>query len=233
MSKAPMFYKLLMDVPHLRGAISPNRARRIYVASSWRNEHQPRIVETLRAYGHEVYDFKNPAPGQKGFGWRDCGGQSAEDGPGKGAMTIDSYAEAINTDRAREGFAFDIDALDWADTCVMVLPCGRSAHLEAGYACGQGKHVIWVLSEDRWEPELMYLMGHDFVTDETAVPTEPTIEDDAICECGEPIKPGDFVYLSIDGGYLHADCCGDADSFVDFETGEPPKTTPQPFRYEP
>jgi len=167
---SPRFYSSLGDVPHLRGAISPNRSRRIYVASSWRNANQPMIVETLRAYGHEVYDFKNPAPGQKGFGWRDCGGAAAEDGPGKGAMTIASYVEAIQSNRAKEGFAFDIDALDWADTCVMVLPCGRSAHLEAGYACGQGKHVIWVLSDDRWEPELMYLMGHDFV-----VPSRPEV----------------------------------------------------------
>lgn len=36
---------------------------KIYVASSWRNQYQPEVVATLRAVGHEVYDFKNPRPG--------------------------------------------------------------------------------------------------------------------------------------------------------------------------
>lgn len=30
------------------------------------------------------------------------------------------------------------------------------------------------------------------------MPTEP---EDAMCECGEPIKPGDLVYLSVDIGF--------------------------------
>lgn len=34
----------------------------IYVASSWRCARQPAVVAALRAAGHEVYDFKNPAP---------------------------------------------------------------------------------------------------------------------------------------------------------------------------
>ena len=33
---------------------------KVYVASSWSNEHQPRIVAFLRERGHEVYDFRNP-----------------------------------------------------------------------------------------------------------------------------------------------------------------------------
>jgi len=45
--------------------------RKIYVASSWRNPIQPRIVRVLREAGHTVYDFRNPAPGYKGFAWSD------------------------------------------------------------------------------------------------------------------------------------------------------------------
>ena len=44
-------------------------SRRIYVASSWRNAQQPEIVEALRFEGYEVYDFRNPAPGNTGFAW--------------------------------------------------------------------------------------------------------------------------------------------------------------------
>lgn len=129
---------------------------KIYLASSWRNEHQPRLVALLREAGHEVYDFRNPAPGNHGFAWS----QIDRDWLG---WTPESFARLIQSHPvARDGFAFDKSALDWADTCVLALPCGRSAHLEAGYAAGQGKRVIFHLHEDRFEPELMYLLGSGF-----------------------------------------------------------------------
>lgn len=79
--------------------------RRIYVASSWRNPIQPEVVRHLREAGHEVYDFRNPAPGQEGFSWRECGGAAATDGPGAGARTIPAYLEAVRSERAAQGFA--------------------------------------------------------------------------------------------------------------------------------
>jgi hypothetical protein len=47
-----------------------------------------------------------------------------------------------------------------ADTCVLVLPCGRSAHLEAGWFCGASKRCIVLLAEHN-EPELMNLLATD------------------------------------------------------------------------
>ena len=47
------------------------------------------------------------------------------------------------------------EALKWADTCVLVLPCGRSAHTEAGWMAGARKRVIAYIPE-MVEPELMY-----------------------------------------------------------------------------
>ena len=41
----------------------------IYVASSWRNEYYPEVVEKLREAGHDVYDFRNPPSGDPGFKW--------------------------------------------------------------------------------------------------------------------------------------------------------------------
>ena len=46
-----------------------NGKRKIYVASSWRNIFQPSIVLCLKKMGHEVYDFRNPKDGDKGFHW--------------------------------------------------------------------------------------------------------------------------------------------------------------------
>ncbi len=136
-----------------------SRARRvvkIYLASSWRNEQQPVVLAALRAAGHEVYDFKNPAPGNVGFGWRQCHSQPP---PWSAAVT----AEVLDTPRAVEGFAFDFDAMRWADAIVMLQPCGRSAALELGWGCGAGKLTIALLVDGQ-EPELMLKMAKHLCT---------------------------------------------------------------------
>ena len=98
---------------------------RIYVASSWRNPFFPEVVRRLREAGHEVYDFRNPPHGGKGFRWTDID----ENAPN---WTFGQYAEGLHLPLAERQFAADMEALEWADTCVLVLPCGRSAHTEAG-----------------------------------------------------------------------------------------------------
>lgn len=126
---------------------------RIYVASSWRNTYQPAIVETLRAVGHEVYDFKNPAPDNNGFSWRSIDG-------GWESWTSEQYREALRHPVAQAGFKSDIDGMKWADEFCLVLPCGRSAHLEAGWAMGAGKRCsVYIPNTERIEPELMYLLA--------------------------------------------------------------------------
>lgn len=129
------------------------RSRKIYLASSWRNTLQPELVIALRAAGHEVYDFRNPAPGNVGFSW-------AEIDPDWLNWTPEQFAEILATHPiAERGFGFDKAALEWCDTCILALPCGRSAHLELGYAAGQGKDTYVLLNEDKFEPELMYLLN--------------------------------------------------------------------------
>lgn len=56
---------------------------------------------------------------------------------------------------AERQFGADLEALKAADTCVLVLPCGRSTHTEAGWMAGAGKRVIVYIPE-MVEPELMY-----------------------------------------------------------------------------
>lgn len=124
---------------------------KIYVASSWRNALQPDVVAKLRLDGHEVYDFRHPAPDQRGFAWSEIDGNWQ-------TWTADHYRRALNHPLAVEGYAHDIGAMQWADTCVLVLPCGRSAHLELGWMAGAGKRTI-VLTRDGEEPELMAKMA--------------------------------------------------------------------------
>lgn len=137
------------------------KLRKIYLASSWRNPIQSDMVDLLRQAGHLVYDFRNPAPDNHGFSWSEVNPDWLQWTPEQ--FIKDLYSGHPSVER---GFAFDKSALDWCDTCVLVLPCGRSAHLEAGYAAGQGKDTIFYLHPDRFEPELMYLLGHGCVASE-------------------------------------------------------------------
>lgn len=118
---------------------------KIYVASSWRNKHQPRVVKALRAQGHEVYDFMDK---NSHFKW------SQIDPQWNGCIT-EEQVEALHHPLAEAGFRRDFEGMKWADACVLVLPSGRSAHTEAGWMKGQGKPVF-VFSPEVHEPELMY-----------------------------------------------------------------------------
>jgi hypothetical protein len=124
---------------------------RIYIASSWRNKFQPGMVRFLRDNGHEVYDFRHPEH-STGFQWIDIGLDPLR-------CTADEYRRAILTHpRAAQGYMSDFRAMEWADTCVLLLPCGRSAHLEGGWFAGRGKRLI-IHTRDGEEPELMALMA--------------------------------------------------------------------------
>ena len=123
----------------------------IYIASSWRNKYQPAVVEMLRDMGHDVYDFRHPALGDDGFHW-------SEIDPGWKHWTLAGYLAGLDTTTARNGFQSDFDAMAMADLCVLALPCGRSAHLEAGYFVGAGKKLV-ICIVGMIEPELMYSMA--------------------------------------------------------------------------
>jgi hypothetical protein len=119
---------------------------KVYVASSWRNEAQPMVVQVLREVGHEVYDFRNPEKGDKGFHW-------SEIDPDWKQWTPEAYRESLYHPVAEKGFRFDKEAMEWADVFVGVQPFGRSASIEMGWAAGKGKCTILLLSDG--EPELM------------------------------------------------------------------------------
>ena len=121
---------------------------KIYVASSWRNLYYPEVVKRLREAGHEVYDFRNPPHGGAGFHWTDVDENCS-------SWSFSDYKAGLGHPAAERQFASDLEALEWADTCVLVLPCGRSAHTEAGWMKGRGLRTIIYIPEMQ-EPELMY-----------------------------------------------------------------------------
>lgn len=172
---------------------------RIYVASSWRNPYQPNVVEALLTWGHAVYDFRRdcridvdvphaagflkdrlPPPIDGGtppatqFAWSDIDPKWKEWKPS-------TYRECLMTARACQGYVGDLRGMEWADTCVLCLPAGNSAHIEAGYMKAKGKRLIIYWQSDyrsvsaeqtdpktgettgfkKWdfEPDLMYLLA--------------------------------------------------------------------------
>lgn len=84
----------------------------IYLASSWRNTEQPRVLDLLRSWGHKVYDFRQPRPGDSGFHW------SNVDGEGK-PTTVQRYLKAIMHPVAEHGFRLDYEAMRGADAFVL------------------------------------------------------------------------------------------------------------------
>jgi len=121
---------------------------KLYVASSWRNAYQPGVVSELRNAGHDVYDFRHPAEGEHGFSWTDVD-------PSWQQWTVAQFRDGLDHKLAQHAFRRDHTALQWCDACILVLPSGMSAHLEAGWCAGRGKPVAVYAPELR-EAELMY-----------------------------------------------------------------------------
>lgn len=139
----------------------------VYVASSWRNPMQPGVCAALRSAGIEHYDFKNPPHGKGGFHWSEVMPSYRKVDVGLGLVQEQlaeeqEYLTALQHPVAQHGFDSDMDALNKADAVVLILPCGRSAHLELGYAVGAGKATAILLDGDlnggMVTPELMYKM---------------------------------------------------------------------------
>ena len=124
---------------------------RIYVASSWRNQHQQKLVKLLRENKHKVYDFTQPGGEAKPNVWDEI--KLDHD-----SCSQAEYAKAMTDEKVVQRFSEHLEALTDADTCILLLPCGRSAHSEAGFMAGLGKRVFVFNNDNEIKPELMYLL---------------------------------------------------------------------------
>lgn len=130
---------------------------RIYLASSWRNDELVMVVyRLLRQYGFDVDAFCNQPGGRVGFNIADClaaAGHSLDEVDAITALRHPAVAEQF-----RIAFREDKKWLDWCNCVIMLMPCGRSAHLEAGYAKGQGKlfYIYWMTEMPKGEFDNMY-----------------------------------------------------------------------------
>lgn len=122
-----------------------------FIASRWRNKDNVlSLAIRLRQLGKSVYCFVDP--------------ETSHLDPLADAEEAMKSFEAI-TDwhfdpGVRELFKRDIDALKESHLLIMLLPAGKSAHIEAGLAYGLGKKCV-VIGEQQ-ETESLYLIFNEW-----------------------------------------------------------------------
>ena len=114
------------------------------------------MVELLRRRGCAVYDYREPADGVTRFAW------SAIDS-GWEQWDARQFVDGLDHPQAQAGFGRDLAGLSDADLCVLVQPCGASAHLELGWAAGRGMTTCVVLDPVAPRVELMYRLADSLV----------------------------------------------------------------------
>lgn len=131
----------------------------IYLIGSLRNPTVCEISKTLRSAGYEVFDDWYAAGEIADDSWRDYEKQRGR-----------SYVEALSSLAAEHVYSFDRFHLERADTGVLVLPAGKSGHLELGWLLGRGKRGYILLDDpERWDvmykfADGIYLNVDDLVT---------------------------------------------------------------------
>lgn len=126
-----------------------NARPKIYIASSWKNAGLVRTLSlVMQGLGHEVYDFTDA---EKHFAF-----DAADIERFAGKRDEIDWLDFMECTETLKAFQADRAGINWADAVLMVLPCGRSAHLEAGYAVGRNKPLIIYGDLPKGEFETMY-----------------------------------------------------------------------------
>lgn len=114
----------------------------VYIVGSLRNPQIPIIGNALRSWGYEAFDDWWSASEDADEWW-----QKHERMKGR------TYQEAINGWHAKNVHAFDKYHIDRSDAGLLVMPAGRSGHLEIGHMSGQGKpcYVLFDKEPERFD----------------------------------------------------------------------------------
>ena len=117
----------------------------IYLIGSLRNPEVPRVAAQIRTAGFEVFDDWYAAGPHADDAWRDY-----EKARGH------TLPEALQGEAARHVFEFDKHWILKSSAVVLMLPAGKSGHLELGWALGQGKPGFVLLDGDPERYDVMY-----------------------------------------------------------------------------
>lgn len=121
---------------------------KIYIASSWKMKTLCHFASLdLRNKNHEVDLFCEGSKYRTVFSFKEI--KYVSENIYNGINIFERY-------EVQEAFKQDKKWLDWCDMVLLILPSGRSAHLEAGYAKGMGKRLIILGEFPINEYDLMY-----------------------------------------------------------------------------
>ena len=128
----------------------PKRCHRIYLAGSWKNQQEIFLIrDILKTQGHEVDCFASEENGRISFNWSKL--LDIQD-----KLPKMDAKDMLEVPRVQEEFREDKKWIDWCDLCLLTLPSGKSSHLEAGYAKGQGKTVVIFGDLKKGDFDVMY-----------------------------------------------------------------------------
>lgn len=136
---------------------------KIYIASSWKNYQILLTLQTLlEKVGHEVDCFANGKNGRFSFNWAELIHNALNCETKEEALAVLETLDAkdmIDNPTVQKAFKQDRDMIEWADAVILVLPSGKSSHLEAGYAKGIGKKLYILGGFQKGEFETMYVFA--------------------------------------------------------------------------
>lgn len=134
--------------------------KKVYIIGSLRNPEISKIAQKIRSStSFEVFDDWMAAGPEADDYWKKYEQEKGND-----------FVQALKGAAARNVFEFDKAHLDSSDAVVLVLPAGRSGHLELGYALGSGKPGFILLNKEA-EGERFDVM-YGFATGVTYDPEE-------------------------------------------------------------
>ena len=117
----------------------------IYLIGSLRNPQIPKIAARLRKEGFDVFDDWYAAGPEADDKWMEY-----EKARGH------NFSQALQGYAANHVYQFDLHHLKRADFGILVLPAGKSGHLELGYLIGRGKPGYILLDKEPDRFDVMY-----------------------------------------------------------------------------
>ena len=127
-----------------------------FIASRWRNKESVlELTNKLREKGKTVYCFFE-GDGTD-YALKDSEGN--ED-PEAFMQKFEKIPDWHTSKEVREIFDVDMGALKASEKIILLLPAGKSAHIEAGTAYGLGKKLILV--GEQKEAESLYMIFDEF-----------------------------------------------------------------------
>lgn len=127
-----------------------------FIASRWRNRDQVlELTKKLREKGKTVYCFLENLHVKHRI-----------DSDPEEVMKLFEKRDWLKDPYIKELFDYDIQAERESECLILLLPAGKSAHIEAGIAYGMGKKCI-LIGEQR-DAESLYLIFDEYY---------PTIDD--------------------------------------------------------